>query len=108
MRSGSRSDTAPHADTHGGGRLHAEVAERERGEIGRARGRGKRQAVVETGSEDRNGRVTGVQRAVAAAARMMTAAEILELPPARRGDDHFARVGATQGGPNAFEAVGVL
>ena len=68
-------------------RLDAEVREHRRRDLGDARGLGV-DADVSSGHE----RVAGDERAVAAAARVVAAAEVGELPALRRRDEQLAGV----------------
>src|SRR5437763_13932850 len=58
--------------------------------------------------EERDDGVAGDQRAVAAAASMMAAAEVDELPSLRRRDEHLARVRVRERRAGPPRGVGVL
>ncbi len=84
--------------------LDAEVVEHERRDVG---DRGRRGA-VEPDREHRDLGVAREQRAVAAAAGVMAAAEIGELAARRGRDEHVAGVRVRQRGRRAREAVGIV
>src|SRR5581483_8330179 len=81
-----------------GSRMRPEVRQDERRDADDAFG-GRR----EPDREHRDERVAGRERAVAAAADVVPAAQVDELPPGRRRDEHVARVRVPQRGPCPLE-----
>ena len=63
---------------------------------------------VDADGQHRHLRVAGEQRAVAAAAAVVAAGEVGELPAGRGGDEHVAGVRVREGGPGALERVGAV
>src|SRR5581483_10856083 len=63
---------------------------------------------IHSDREQRHGRVAGDERAVAAAARMVAAAEIGELPAFRGRDEQLARVRVRERGPRTGECIGLI
>jgi len=58
--------------------------------------------------QDRDLRVTGLQRAVAAAAQVAAPGKVGELHPEGRRDEHLACVRIRERGPGALEGVGLV
>src|SRR4051794_30003821 len=77
---------------------------REIGDRGRIQAKRRR---LEAGGDQRHQTVLGEQRAVAAAAQMVPAAGIVELPAGARRDDDVSRRGALEHPRDALERVRV-
>ena len=75
---------------------------------GRHLGDAGRRGRVDADGEERDERVAGDERAVAAAAEVVAASEVGELPPLRGRDEQLAGVRVRERGAHALGRIGML